>query len=539
MNLLFLHRAQILLLFLGFSTQIFSQVKWIRATYRDDPSTTISIGWSGSSAMLYYDTIDHGTNFSAYAFSRPTDRTTNHKGNSHNFCRLSNLTPGTTYYFVLVYGGIPSSRFHFKTLSDDSADPVSFISGGDSRKDLSFLGIGDPPCWGNGCRETRRDLNSIIANIRPDFIAFTGDYIRNYDVIFVVDSEEDWTDWFNDWDFTIATDGRITPMIHSLGNHEDAVDLDLMFDVSNTDIYYATNFGGDLFRLYTLNSEPDACADIIQKNWFINDLQQYSAPSNTPYWKIVQYHQPMIPHAEYSSRTDLIDCWASYYSTYGVRLSCESHTHVMKTTFPMIYDAAAPNSYNKLVRNDTFGAVFIGDGAWGAPPRTAYAPIPDVTRDVEQTSGYFYININKNRIKINAIVPYPDSMANVPTLSDNDQGTALPAGVPLWRPGNGSEEIIIQNYNSVGTIKIKDEGKFRSSIHPNPASDWFEVRFKNKNALPLKIEIYDAHGKLCKTISDINGLNQMISTNELCQGVNILTIVYDKDIETHKIVIKR
>ena len=96
-----------------------------------------------------------------------------------------------------------------------------------------------------------------------------------------------------------------------------------------------------------------------------------------------------------------------------------------------------------------------------------------------------------------------------------------------------------RNYNSVGTIKIKDEGKFRSSIHPNPASDWFEVRFINKNALPLKIEIYDAHGKLCKTISDINGLAQMISTNELCQGVNILTIVYDKDIETHKIVIKR
>ena len=88
-----------------------------------------------------------------------------------------------------------------------------------------------------------------------------------------------------------------------MGNHEDDVDLDKLFDVENIQAYYATNFGGSLLRLYTLNSEPsDACADVIQKNWFVNDLQQQHT-SNTPTWKIVQYHQPMIPHANYSART--------------------------------------------------------------------------------------------------------------------------------------------------------------------------------------------------------------------------------------------
>ena len=86
-------------------------------------------------------------------------------------------------------------------------------------------------------------------------------------------------------------------------------------------------------------------------------------PSNTPTWKIIQYHQPMIPHANYSSRTDMINCWASLFEDYGVRLVCESHAHVMKTTYPVVYDATAPNSYNNLVRNDSTGAVFIGDGS--------------------------------------------------------------------------------------------------------------------------------------------------------------------------------
>jgi hypothetical protein len=521
-----------------FSYQSVAQIKWIRATYRDDPSTSISIGWSGATGTMYYDTIDHGSNYTAYSYSKVVDRTTTHKGNSHHFVRLSNLQPSTVYYFTVLSSGTASTRYHFKTLSDNSNQSLSFISGGDSRKDLSFLGIGDPPCWGNGCRQTRQDLNSIISKIRPDFIAFTGDYIRNYDIIFVVDSEDDWRDWFDDWDYTIAPDGRITPMIHALGNHEDAVDLDLMFDVSNTDIYYATNFGGNLFRLYTLNSETDACTDIIQKNWLINDLQQNSTPSNTPYWKIVQYHQPMIPHANYTARTDLIDCWAANFENYGVRLACESHTHVLKTTYPLKYDASASSSYNGLVRDDSSGAVFIGDGSWGAPPRTAYAPIANVTQDVEQTAGYFHININRSRIQIKSVVPYPDSMQNVPTLTDNDLGTDLPLGVPLWRPANGSACIIIPNYGPLlSAQKIADERVPMAQIAPNPAQDFIEIRFGSYPEQVQRIEVYDTRGKICQSYTAINSQIFKIDISQLAGGVHYIHIVTALDIESHKIIV--
>ncbi|MCH2023683.1 MAG: T9SS type A sorting domain-containing protein [Saprospiraceae bacterium] len=528
----------IFVVFILFSIQLFSQSKWVRATYRDDPSTTISLGWSGSIGILYYDTIDHGTNYTAYTMSQTVDRSTTHKGTNHYFVRLTNLQPGTIYYFVIESGGTTTMRYKFQTLSDEPDHPISFISGGDSRKDLSVLGIGDPSCWGNGCRQTRRDLNTIIARVRPDFIAFTGDYIRNYDVIFIVDSEDDWEEWFHDFNYTIAADGRVTPMIHSLGNHEDAIDLDRMFDVPNTDIYYATNFGGNLFRLYTLNSETDACTDVIQKNWFINDLQQHNTPSNTPYWKIVQYHQPMVPHAEYSARTDLIDCWSPHFLTYGVRLACESHTHVLKTTYPLKYDAAATSSYNGLVRDDSLGSVFIGDGAWGAPPRPTYAPITDVTQDVERTSGYFHVNVNKSRIQIKSVVPYPDSMVNVPTLTDDEQGTLLPDGVPLWRPANGSECIIIPNYNSMVAIqKIAEQREPSASIAPNPAHNYVSVLFKNALTEAVTIEIYNARGKKCQSHTNVRDQHFKVDVSELCSGVNFINIITEKDVESHKVII--
>lgn len=532
-----------LLLGLLMVEEVWAQPKWLRATYRDDPATTICIGWSGLVATLYYDTVDHGRDYNLYAQSHPADRSTSHKGNNHYFARLGNLQPGTVYYLVLRYNANDSTeRYSFRTLSDDPNDPISFISGGDSRKRLSFLGIGDPNCWGNGCRETRQDLNTIVGRIRPDFVAFTGDYIRNYDIPFAADSEEDWKDWMDDWQLATGPDGRITPIIHSLGNHEDAVDLDRLFDVPNTDIYYATNFGGNLFRLYTLNSETNACTDVIQKNWFINDLQQNSTPSNTPYWKIVQYHQPMVPHANYSPRTDLINCWAAQFHEYGVRLACESHAHVLKTTYPLVYDTTnSASTYNNLVRNDQEGAVFLGDGSWGAPPRPVYAPIDSVTQDAATISGMFFININQQRIQIKSVVPYPDSMVNVPQLLDDDQGTLLPAGVPLWRPPNGSSCIIIPNTNPIYTnvSEVISSVERQAIIAPNPAQDYVTVRFKKMPKEPVTIEVYDARGKRCQVHNDINKRTVQLDVSNLCSGVNFINIVSKNDVESHKIIVTR
>ena len=521
---------------------IMAQPKWFRLTYRDDPSTTISIGWSGITGTVYYDTINHGANFSQYAMSSPVVRNVNHRGNDHRFVRLTNLQPGTVYYFLVQYNvSATSDVYSFMTLSDDPNVPLSFISGGDSRKDLNILGVGDPPCWGNGCRETRRDLNTIVAKTRPDFVAFTGDYIRNNDIPFTsINPEADWIDWFDDWELSIGADNRLIPIIHSLGNHEDDVDLDKLFDVENIQAYYATNFSGNLLRLYTLNSEPsDACADVIQKNWFLNDLQQHSTPSNSPTWKIVQYHQPMIPHAGYTSRTDMINCWASAFEQYNVRLVCESHAHVMKTTYPLVYDASASNSYNGLVRNDSTGAVFIGDGSWGAPPRPAYSPIANLTEDVEQTSGFFFVHLNQERIKIQGIIPYPDSIVGIPALTDNDQGTELQSGIPLWRPSGSPHCIIIPNYDNTSTRTLPNKSTYLSKVYPNPADDFLILEIDQEKQMNARVEIYDARGKWCRTYSDLDKATIELDLRDFCSGVNFINVITKNDVECHKVLIKK
>src|SRR3546814_20284108 len=54
-----------------------------RIMWRDNPSTTMIIGWnqvSGSNPVVYYGTIDNGTDWSAYADSKAADRAVVYKG---------------------------------------------------------------------------------------------------------------------------------------------------------------------------------------------------------------------------------------------------------------------------------------------------------------------------------------------------------------------------------------------------------------------------------------------------------------------------
>jgi hypothetical protein len=61
-----------------------------------------------------------------------------------------------------------------------------------------------------------------------------------------------------------------------------------MFDIPNASNYFAIDVGGQLMRLYSLNSDLDC--DATQVNWLTNDLELYTGTSIEPYWKAIQYH---------------------------------------------------------------------------------------------------------------------------------------------------------------------------------------------------------------------------------------------------------
>ena len=161
-------------MFLLFSETLWGNVKYIRLSYRDDPSTTVVVGWSNdgssSNAKVYFGTTDLGTDWASYPINHGIDATNSYRGLTNNFARLTGLTPNTVYYFVIKDDQGVSTRYSFKTISDNDNDSIKFVSGGDTR-------TGAPLIEASDCRQRRQNGNKLVAKIRPDFVAFTGDFI--------------------------------------------------------------------------------------------------------------------------------------------------------------------------------------------------------------------------------------------------------------------------------------------------------------------------------------------------------------------------
>lgn len=557
------------------SNELLADSFYYRASFNDDPATTINIGWSGpesnepSDYTIYWDCVDHGTDISQYKFSCTPETETRRYALSHFFKKLTGLQPKTVYYFVIKDNkdGTISPRMSIMTLSDNANDPLSFISGGDTR--TGFPGV--EPC---NCRNLRKKGNEIVAKIRPDVVFFNGDYVLNQ--LGFSTTVQEWKDWFEDWQLTISEDGRLYPLIVSLGNHENKGEVRDMFNMPNEDMYFGLNFHGNLFRLYTLNTEVNACSNTEQLNWFKNDLEMFDTPGNEVYWKLVQYHIPMIPQGFYSDKNDIIDCWMPLFEEHNVRLSMESHTHIYKVTHPIkaSNNNSDPTYHKGFVRSDADGVMFIGEGNWGAPFRSIYSLFP-WSIDVERNfSSFFYITINKEKIRIST-VDFDTDLAQVEDISDNELGSCLPDGVKLYSGNAGTVyELCASGTDCLDNSSICDMGSPSSTgncdslstfggcaftggtedtsvvsgilqnlsekkfaeVYPNPVVDHLTVKFF-KPQYKTTIEVYNALGKQCKVVKVNNGqLVWRLNVNDFCEGVNFLYIRDKEGIQVHKLI---
>lgn len=532
---------------------VYGQTKYFRLSYNDDPSTTISIGWSGADGTVYYGTTDQGTDFTAYPTSQAVDRTENHRGMDNRFVNLKGLTPNTVYYFVVRdESGNLSQRYSFLTISDNPDQPLSFINGGDTRLAGPLV---EGPC---DCRNDRIRGNKLLAKLRPDFVVFNGDFVLNS-----IGSQPnvEWDKWFQDWELTTAEDGRLFPLMIATGNHEDDLanitfgdpnfrDVYKLFNIPVKDVYYALNFGGNLIRMYTLNSELHACWDTDQLNWLTEDMRNYSTASNSPYWKMVNYHQPMVPNSHYDRRNDMYNCWAPLFDQYHARLVMESHSHTMKTTYPISIDANVPYDFDNAgfsIDNEC-GTVYIGEGNWAAPQRGELDFRPrNWTRQLAEIRSYFYIQVSKTQIKIYSPTFGTNEMVdNVTTATDNELGSDLPGGVTLFDQFFYTDEVsdvyTIENGNDNcldfvqdPTVGLNDNVVKKAKIYPNPVNDKLYVQL-DQTANDVQIKVYDALGKECKgfDMKQISGTKYVINAQSLCSKVGYVLIKSNGDSETHK-----
>ncbi|WP_299664709.1 fibronectin type III domain-containing protein [uncultured Polaribacter sp.] len=382
----------------------------------DDPSSTITIAWnqiSGDNATVYYGTIDQGIDFTMYTDSKTVDKSVDFRGMKNQFVELSNLTANTNYYFVIKDSEGTSSRYWFRTVHADNSR-LSFIAGGDSRNN----------------RTPRQNANKLVSKLKPNAVLFGGDMTDS-------DSNEQWAEWFDDWQLTTSSDGRMIPIVPTRGNHEDATTIFNLFNTSNENSYYAITFGKDLVRTYTLNTEISVTGD--QLTWLNSDLATAAATK----WRFAQYHKPMKPHTTAKGNNDNIyRAWAQIFYDNNVNLVIDCDSHVAKTTWP-VKPSSGPNSDQGFEIDQERGTVYAGEGSWGAPLRPANKD-KSWTRSSGAFNQFKLIYVSESEIEMRTIkVDNADEVAEL----GNDEPFVLPANLDIFTPRSGAV-VTVSNENN-------------------------------------------------------------------------------------------
>ncbi len=394
--------------------QLAAKTDKYRLTLRDNPAHSIVIGWnqvSGDNPVVFYDTVDHGSSEDGYANMAVPNRSVEFAEMDNRFVRLNDLTPNTSYYFIITDSDSKSKRYWFKTAPDGPDARYSFIAGGDSRNNP----------------EPRRNANLLVSKLKPHAVLFGGDMT-------VRGSAKQWEAWLDDWQLTISEDGRMYPLIPARGNHEKNNEMVYhLFDVPSEEIYYAITIGDDLIRAYTLNTEISIAGE--QSAWLKNDLESHS---NTR-WKIAQYHKPIRPHVSTKpeKNTQYAE-WAQLFYEQKVRLVVECDAHTVKTTWP-VKPSTGKESDEGFMRVQQDGTVYVGEGCWGAPLRESDDP-KSWTRDHGMFNQFKWIFIDNEKIEVRTVkVDNAPDVASVP----NDDPFSIPANIDIWEPENGAVVTII------------------------------------------------------------------------------------------------
>lgn len=442
---------------------VFANTGRFRLTLRGNPSNSIVIGWdqvSGSNPVVYYGTVDQGTNWSAYQSGKSPDRVVSYRGMNNHFARLTNLQADTYYYFVIRDSQGTSQRFYFRTAPDNSSRRLSFIAGGDSRNN----------------RTPRQNANRLVAKLKPNAVLFGGDMTDN-------DTNSQWINWFNDWQLTISQDGRMYPIVATRGNHEGSNStIYNLFDTPSSNAYYALTFGGDLIRTYTLNTEMSITGN--QTSWLSNDLQ--SNGSNV-IWKAAQYHKPMRPHVSSKSEgNNQYNSWAGLFHNHGVKLVVECDAHTVKTTWP-VRPSTGSGSDEGFIRDDQNGTVYVGEGCWGAPLRSNN-DAKNWTRNSGQFNQFKWIFVDQSKIEVRTVKV--DNASSVGEVS-NSNPFAIPSNLDLWSPSNGSV-VTINNANVTPPVVSLTA----------PANNAY---FTSPQSVTLSANASDADGSIARVDFKVNG----------------------------------
>ncbi|NQZ58822.1 MAG: metallophosphoesterase family protein, partial [Lentisphaeraceae bacterium] len=352
-----------------------SAVDKLRVVWQENPESEATIIWnqiSGKNAKVHYDILDRKKNAAAYKKTKAPDRTLNYKGMKNTFTTLKGLKADTNYYFLIKDSEGTSKRYFFRT-APSKKKPFTFIQGGDSRNN----------------RGARQDGNRLVAKLRPLFVSFGGDMTSS-------GSNGQWQAWLDDWQLSIAADGRIFPIVPIRGNHEKPDSIPNIFGLKNKDSYYKITIADNLFCQYLLNSQSDTAGD--QRNWLHADLE---ANKGKVTFLSASYHKPIRPHVKNKSEGYAVyHAWADLFYNYRFDILAENDSHCVKRTV-RVKPSCAPGNDEGFVP-DKQGYFLIGEGCWGAPLR-AGADNKSWTLDSGAFNSFDLLHVSLDKIEIRTI----------------------------------------------------------------------------------------------------------------------------------------
>lgn len=404
-----------------------------RVIWDQDPTSTAVIGFSpdGTSGSPY---VKYGssTEESGWSTVNVDSSETFDGGLTSHFVRLTNLTPDSAVYYRVCDNSGCGQRFWFKTAPNDNS-PYIVVAGGDTRTG-----------W-----DTRRAGNTLISKIRPLFIMHGGDFTSG-------NSDSEMDQFLTDWTMTYSDDTidgyaykRIYPMVPTHGNHEDGnyktlcevfgVDYNQDGTCDESDTYGAFNVS-PLLRVYTLNSQFQnsgwSSYATAMNNWLSSDL---ASNGGTATWRFAQYHKPMFPHyTGKSNNQTLFNWWADEFYDNAMNLVVESDTHICKLT------TTVQPSGSTFAATTNGGTVYVGEGSWGAPARSAN-DAKSWTVDLASIQQFKVITVTSNELVVRTAEF--DSGASTLSRADRESDpTVLPSNVNWWSADEvGTEMTLSQN----------------------------------------------------------------------------------------------
>lgn len=154
-------------------------------------------------------------------------------------------------------------------------------------------------------------------------------------------------------------------------------------------------------------------------NWLSTDLATNGMSAQ---WRFAQYHKPMFPHTSGKSENQILhNWWVDDFYNNAMNLVVECDSHMAKIT------KALQPSGNGFVETTDGGTVYVGEGSWGAPARSADEP-KSWTIDLASIQQNKVITVTSDKLEVRTA--QFDSSAS--TLSRTERAinpTVLPSNI--------------------------------------------------------------------------------------------------------------